>query len=202
MLDLNSSSVLTLILVVLIAKTVITSIGKPTLLNKCWNLYSVVACRAGKPQFVELAKKRQELVQINKERKSISAQDQYAKWTKLNRSFDKLSAEVKTLADQVSTEKATVNKVVNGAVTLLTVAPIWFCRVWYRKTVLFHFPSGYFPGVMEWFLALPFTVKGGVGLTVWMFAVNSVLSSIVFLALYLVEPAVQKPDKAASTKSQ
>lgn len=195
MFDLAASSVLTLIFIVLVLKTVITSIGKSTLLNQCWKVYSDLASKAGKPKFKELVKKRRELVQINMERKSISAQDQYARWTKLNRNYDKLTAEVKSLVDQVSSEKAAVTKVVNTIVTILTVAPIWFCRVWYRKVVLFYFPAGYLPHALEWFLALPFTVTGGVGLTVWMYAVNSVLNLLVFLIGYLMEPAVTKPEK-------
>lgn len=195
MFDLAPSSILTVVLIVLILKTFIAAIGKNTLLNQCWTVYSDLASRAGKPKFRELVKKRTELVQINKERKSISAQDQYAKWTKLNRNYDKLSAEVKDLVDQVSSEKAAVTKAVNTMVTVLTVAPIWFCRVWYRKAVLFYFPAGYLPHALEWFLALPFTVTGGVGLTIWMYAINSVLSSMVFLIGYLMEPAVAKPEK-------
>lgn len=195
MLDLSPTSVLSLLLVVLILKNFISAIGKQSLVNHCWNLYTVVASKTGKPQFVELSKKRNELVQINKERKSISAQDQYAKWTKLNRSYDKLSAEVKILADQMSAEKAAVGKVVGIAITILTVAPVWFCRVWYRKVVMFHFPSGYLPYALEWLLALPFTVTGGVGLTIWMFALNSVLSSAIFLITYLIEPSVAVPQK-------
>lgn len=195
MLDLAPTSVLSLLLVVLILLNLIKAIGKSSLANQCWNLYSTVASKAGKAKFVELSKKRNELVQINKERKSISAQDQYAKWTKLNRNFDRVSAEVKTLVEEVSSEKATVNKVVNMAVSILTVAPVWFCRVWYRKTVLFYFPKGYLPYALEWAMALPFTVTGGLGLTVWMYALNSFLSSIIFLIGYLIEPAVIKPVK-------
>lgn len=202
MFDLAPTSVLFLLLVVLILQNVISAIGKSTLSNHCWNLYSTVASRAGKAKFVELSKKRSELVQINKDRKSISAQDQYAKWTKLNRNFDRVSADIKTLVEEVSSEKATVNKAVNMALSILTVAPVWFCRVWYRKTVLFYFPKGYFPHAMEWVLALPFTVTGGVGLTVWMYALNSFLSSIIFLIGYLIEPAVKKPVKPVELSEQ
>lgn len=195
MFELNPSYVLALLTVVLTLQSIISAVGKSTVLNWCWNVYSIIASKVGKPEFVELAQKRQELVHINKERKSISAQDQYAKWTKLNRSYDRASAEVKTLVSQVSTEKANVNKAVGMAITILTVVPVWTCRIWYRKTVLFYLPGGYMPHPLEWLLAFPFTVVGGIGIPVWMFAVNSLFRTISFLIGYMLEPAVPKPQK-------
>ncbi|OBA24128.1 hypothetical protein METBIDRAFT_36510 [Metschnikowia bicuspidata var. bicuspidata NRRL YB-4993] len=193
-LDLLPTTILAFIFTVLLAKHVVSAIGKSTLVENAWSIYTWLASRMGHPKFKLLAAKRQELVKVNRERKAISAQDQYARWTKLNRTFDKLSGEISALTEEVSAEKASVGKVVNLTITVFTTAPIWFSRYWYRKVVLLYFPAGVFPYPVEWFLALPFTVTGGLGLTVWMFAVNSVLSSLTFLVKYALEPAVEKPE--------
>lgn len=199
-LDLLPATILAFIFTVLLAKHAVAAVGKSSLVDSVWGFYTWLASRMGHPKFRELALKRQELVKVNRERKAISAQDQYAKWTKLNRAFDKLSGEVNALAEDVSSEKASISKLVNLTLTIFTTAPIWFSRYWYRKVVLLYFPAGVFPYPVEWVLALPFMATGGLGLTVWMFAVNSVLSSLTSLIKYALEPVVEKPEPSVGSK--
>lgn len=193
MLDFQPSTVVVLILMVLIAKHLVSAIGKTSIQDNAWSCYALVAGKLGHPKFKELSKKRAELQKVNHERKSISAQDEYARWTKLNRTHDKLSTEVAELAETLLAEKTRITKIVNLAITLLTTAPIWFARYKYRKLALFYMPPGIFPHPMEWIFALPFMATGTVGLTVWMFAVNSVLSSVSMIVAYFFEAAVEKP---------
>ncbi|GEQ70068.1 hypothetical protein JCM33374_g3744 [Metschnikowia sp. JCM 33374] len=199
--DLSPATILALIFTVLFTKHTVGAIGKTNIVDFVWNAYTWFASKTGHPKLAKLAEKRKELVQINRERKSISAQDQYARWTKLNRAFDKVSTEIGALSEQVSSEKATVSKLVGLAITITTTAPIWFSRFWYRKVVLLYFPAGVLPYPVEWVLALPFTATGGLGLTVWMFAVNSVLSSAIFLVNYMLEPAVEKPEPVSDSST-
>lgn len=203
MFDLLPSVLLVGIFIVLTTKHVVHFIGKTNVQNAAWAVYTNVASRAGHAKFANLAAKRAELVEINRQRRAISAQDQYAKWTKLNRQFDAVSAEVQTLADDMSGEKARFTKLVSLAVAATTTAPIWFSRFMYRKNVLFYLAPGVLPPKVEWVLALPFMSTGAVGLTVWMFAVNSVLASVEFLISFYCTAAVEKPQKEkGKTKSE
>lgn len=202
MFELQPSTLLVAIFFVLFTKKIVHFVGKSNIKNNAWTLYTQVASTAGHPKFAKLAAKRKEFVDINKERRSISAQDQYAKWTKLNRQLDAVSAEMKTLGDEMSVEKAQFTKLLDLVIMALTTAPIWFSRYWYRKNVLFYFPTGVLPSKVEWFLALPFMSTGAVGLTIWMFAVNSVLSSVEFLVTFLLLEHVEKPVKASQKVSE
>uniref|UniRef100_A0A0L0NVX7 Golgi to ER traffic protein 1 n=1 Tax=Candidozyma auris TaxID=498019 RepID=A0A0L0NVX7_CANAR len=190
MLDLKPSSILVFVFVALLLKTIVNAIGKAKIESYVWNLYINVA---SKSEFVELKQKREQLIEINKQRKSISAQDEYAKWTKLNRQFDKVNSEVAALTEAVSSEKLKLTKAIGVAISLCTAAPIWFSRVWYRKAILFYFPQGVLPHYLEWVLALPFITTGGVGLTIWMMAVNWVLGGIAQIVLFYLSPLVPKP---------
>lgn len=178
------------VFVALLLKTIVNAIGKAKIESYVWNLYINVA---SKSEFVELKQKREQLIEINKQRKSISAQDEYAKWTKLNRQFDKVNSEVAALTEAVSSEKLKLTKAIGVAISLCTAAPIWFSRVWYRKAILFYFPQGVLPHYLEWVLALPFITTGGVGLTIWMMAVNWVLGGIAQIVLFYLSPLVPKP---------
>lgn len=199
MFDISASNLLISVFFVLVLKQLINGIGKAKLENMGWWAYSQVAPRLGDSKFVELEQKQREFARVTKERKSISAQDQYARWTKLNRQADKLKDEVAKLKEATTASKGSVGRIVGYGIMLTTTVPLWFFRVWYRKAVLFYFPAGVLPYHVEWFLALPFITTGGVGLTIWMMAVNNVLSCVEFLVKFPFEPAVPKPDpKVAS----
>lgn len=200
MLDLKPLSILLFVFVALLLKTLVKAIGKGNIQNAAWNVYISIATKAGHSQFVELSAKRAELVDINKQRKSVSAQDEYARWTKLNRQFDKINGEVAAMTEAISSEKLKFTKAVGVLISLLTAAPVWFSRVWYRKAILFYFPPGVLPHYVEWALALPFVTTGGVGLTIWMMAVNSVLGSIVEVVLFFLLPLVERPVKVEQKK--
>lgn len=199
MLDLHPYSLLVSVFVVLVIKTIVAQIGKSTLQEYGWLLYVLVGTKFGlNKSFVTFSSKKAELHTLNKQKRAISAQDEYAKWTKLNRQADKLTAELKELEDTIAINKSVVNKAVSTAILVATTLPVWFFRVWFRKSVLFYLPPGVFPYYIEWCLALPFIQIGGIGLTIWMTSVNSVLGALAFLVGFLREDKVEKPQPPAT----
>lgn len=200
MLDLHPATLLVTIVVVLVTTHLVKAIGKQTLQDKAWDVYVYAAPRLGHAKFAHLAEKRRALVDTKREMKSISAQDEYARWTKLNRLAEKLGAEITTLTEELLVEKTLVSRFAGLVVTALTTLPIWVARLWFRKSRLFYLPNGVLPYYVEWVLAIPFFPVGAVGLTIWMMAVNSVLNSLTFVIRYALEEAPEKPkpEKASS----
>lgn len=201
MFDINPSNLLICVFIILFIKQFINAVGKSTLENIGWMTYCKVAPTLGDSKFIELDERKRELMKVTKERKSISAQDQYAKWTKLNRQFDKVTGDVNKLNEETSAVRSYINKYIGYAIMIMTTLPIWFFRVWFRKTVLFYFPTGVLPYYLEWFLALPFITTGGVGLTIWMSAVNSVVSSVLFMAKFPFEKEVPLPSQETANRT-
>lgn len=194
MLDLHPYTILITVLVLLTIKQVVSSVGKSNVQGVAWALYLKLGSRLGlNKSFIEIAGKKNELAQVTREKRSISAQDEYAKWTKLNRSADKLLADIKVIEGSIAQDRAKVDRLVGISITIGTTLPIWFCRAWFRKSVLLYLPQGVFPYYVEWALALPFITVGGVGLTIWMFSVNHVLSAISLLISFPLEKSVEKP---------
>lgn len=193
MLDWNAYTILIVVLIVITLKRVVSAVGKSTIQDHVWTLYSREAHRLGLGQgFRQYAATRAELALVNSQKRSISAQDQYAKWTKLQRKVDALQARLKEDEQAIAGSKETVSKAVSVALICATTVPIWIFRLWFRKLVLMYLPVGVFPRPLEWILALPFMKTGAVGLTVWMFSVGSVLAAIFDLGsfvLYTKTPA-------------
>ncbi|CAK7902778.1 golgi to ER traffic protein 1 [[Candida] anglica] len=195
MLDLHPYTLLVVVFTVLCVKQFVSYVGKPKIQSFVWQGYTkYVAPKLGNSKLVEISKKRTQLKDVLRQRNAISAQDEYAKWTKLNRQHDKIEAEITEMSKSLGSEEAQVNKLVGYAITAIVTLPLWFFRVWFRKSVLFYLPPGALPYPVEWVLALPFVVTGGIGLTIWMFAVNNVLSSLIFLLTFPFEARVPKPE--------
>ncbi|KAK6454679.1 coiled-coil membrane protein [Scheffersomyces xylosifermentans] len=193
--DLHPYTLVVSSFIVLALRNFISFIGKNSVQEFVWSLFVKFGSRFGvSKSFIAYSAKKEELHKVNKEKKAISAQDQYAKWTKLNRQSDKLSAELKSLEEVIAQNKNSVNRLVGLLITVLTTVPLWFFRIWFRKSVLFYLPTGVFPFYVERVFALPFFPSGAVGLTVWIFAVNSVVSSVLFLVSFLFETKPPFPE--------
>ncbi|CCE78218.1 Piso0_000835 [Millerozyma farinosa CBS 7064] len=200
MLDISPYQLVIASLLVIFFKQIVGKVGKEVLEENGWRLYTTVGQRLGDAKLKELGNRRAELAKIDRERKSISAQDEYARWTKLNRRFDKLSGETEKLAESQKDRKAQLGRALGVALFATTSLPIWVFRIWFRKAVLFYFPAGTLPYALEYVLALPFVPTGGVGLTVWMFACNSVISSLLFMVCFPFQASVPPPARPTNEK--
>lgn len=198
MLELAPYTLLVLVSVILSFELVILLVGKTKIQDLIWNAYSICAqhLQLGE-SFREYASTRAELKLVNLEKKLISAQDQYAKWTRLQRKADALLSKLKQYEAHISSYKGQVLRVVSVAITCTTTVPIWFFRFWFRKLEIMFLPAGVFPKPVEWLLALPFMQTGTVGLMVWIFAVKSVLESMILIVEFIrdAESAPAKPDR-------
>jgi uncharacterized protein Usg len=203
MLDLEPYRLLWVLVAILTLKQVVDHIGKLKLQEYIWNTYILLGKKFGlNKNFEKWSQTKLELRLVNQQKRLISAQDQYAKWTKLNRQSDKLVIEIKAIEDQIDNDKAKVNWVFNKVILLLITLPLWFMRLWYRKSILLYLPKGVFPYPIEWILSLPFIPLGGIGLTIWMFSLNSVISSILFLISFSWSSKPIKPTKLEPKKSK
>ncbi|CAI5756808.1 unnamed protein product [Candida verbasci] len=195
--DLNPYTITLAIFIILLIQKIISFIGKSKLQQFIWGQYLKFSSNSTIKQFND---KQLELKETNRMKKSISAQDEYAKWTKLNRKSDQLNIEIQQLGTEIQSLKTSIDKASNLAIMVVTTLPIWYARIFYRKKVLFYFGNGILPDYIEWVLSLPFGLKGSIGLTIWMFAVNSLLSSWIFLITFPFENKVEKPIEPKETK--
>ncbi|KAI5960601.1 GET1 [Candida pseudojiufengensis] len=189
--DIDPYNIILISIVVLFLQKIVSIIGKQTIQNHISNFYFTHVNKNS--SFKEYTTKQHELSQLIKQQKSISAQDEYAKWTKINRSIDKLKQELIKLQEINSLEKSSIDNITKIAITIITTIPIWFLRIFCRKNALFYLRTGIFPNYLEWILALPFFKSGIIGLTCWMFCVNYVLDNLVFLIKFPFENSISKP---------
>ncbi|KAJ7385804.1 hypothetical protein OS493_013838 [Desmophyllum pertusum] len=119
------------------------------------------------------------IIQMKSEQVMISAQDEYARYIRLQRQINKLTEELSQLVKQRS-EKATRRRKILTAICmgLLALCHISFLLT-YRKDPVIVLP-------MEWFhplntiLAFPTGVAGAIGLPCWIITSNKIISTVLF----------------------
>lgn len=195
MFNISASTLLLGVAVFLVLKKIIDSIGRNRIETVAWEAYCLVASKLGEARIKEFLNKKQQLILVRKEKSHISAQDEYARWTKLNRRTDQLKQEVEQLEKEIGLERKQVANWVGWALTFCVTLPMWVLRLGFGRRTLFFLPKGVFPYAIERVLAFPFGTLGGIGVSIWIMALNSVLSSITFALITMLEKPVPPPEE-------
>lgn len=121
--------------------------------------------------------------QIELERNSISAQDQYAKWTKLNRKLNKLNDEITGLSEKISSEQSKHINTISRLIMIVQNAPMYFVKFWYARTPVLLFIqntpySWKIPFPLSYLMRMPMGQRNSVSALFWCMAVEGVLSVI------------------------
>lgn len=66
--------------------------------GQLWALYNKLPFANSSPAEKQGSQMRKELLRVNNELRSTSAQDDFAKWARLRRKFDKMQEEYKTFS--------------------------------------------------------------------------------------------------------
>ncbi|KAJ3216577.1 vacuolar protein sorting-associated protein 45 [Dinochytrium kinnereticum] len=108
-------------------------------------------------------------MQVKKEMDSTSAMDEFAKWAKLRRRFDKLAAELDSSAKLESSDRASFERSVSwglrGIMWIFQTFLIWS----FSSEAMFYIPRSW-TGPFGYVLSLPFAPKGSVSVVFWLFA--------------------------------
>lgn len=133
----------------------------------------------------ELSKERRH---IELERNKLSAQDHYAKWTRLNRKLTKLDDEITELSQSISSHQSIHINTISKVLTIIQKAPMYIIRFWYARTPVIIFlqntpHSVNVPFPLSYILRMPIGQKNTVSVFFWCMAIESILSMMhVFVA--------------------
>lgn len=165
-------------------------------------------CNQINPYFPQLTIKLKEHTALVEANNSISAQDNYAQWTKNNRKLDKLKKEIDDLKEKLFHFNKSKIDTWNKLAKLMITVPFLLFKLWKGITIVYTLPSNQmFPSVINgvWhngflFVALAplnwirhgaihpaaVTSEGnyisfGISLGIWCWALNTVISTIEFI---------------------
>lgn len=121
---------------------------------------------------------RRALLRLKAELAAVSAQDEFARWAKLSRQYEKQEKTYNTDAAALAAHKARVDAGVGRARWAATTGLRLALSFWYARSAMFWLPVGMVPGVLEALLALPRAPRGSVSIQVWGTACASVLAMV------------------------
>lgn len=174
--------------------------------------------RAAGRRYQRTLAQHQKLVAVNR---SISAQDDYARWTKNNRKLTLLERELQGLKEEL--RRASVqNKQLLGRLRLLSLTlPFLALKLWKGKHVVYYLPRAeVFPKIVSgvwsqgWFYValLPLRLLKkqsvgtasatdvGVSLGIWLWALQRVIDTVEFLIRQLLLAPVVVPPLSSGGK--
>jgi len=106
---------------------------------------------------------------------ATSAQDEFARWAKLQRQHDKLKDQLEKKKKALSDSRAKFDTSLTAIRLLLTRGLQYFLPFWYSREALFWLPHGWFPYYAEWLLSFPRAPLGSVSITSWQVACTGVI---------------------------
>lgn len=168
--------------------------------------------RGRSPLVAEINQLSKDRGHLLKERDAISAQDQYAKWTKLNRRIDKLDAEIAQKSKNFKDDSKNLNAKLNTIVSALLRFPQYIIILYFsRKPVIeINYFNSLF-GTNTWYLwfinfclRFPFGANNTISGSVWSFIITTVLKTAVksLTALYTLCLSLSNTKAEAKPKNE
>nr|XP_058967083.1 guided entry of tail-anchored proteins factor 1-like isoform X2 [Pocillopora verrucosa] len=119
------------------------------------------------------------IIQLKNEQMKISAQDEFARYMRLERKIKKLNEELSQIVKQRS-EKITVRSKILTAIFmgLLGVCHMAFVFVYRKEPVVLLPVQWFYP--LNRILAFPTGIPGAVGLPCWIVTSNKIISTVLF----------------------
>ncbi|CCH44512.1 putative secreted protein [Wickerhamomyces ciferrii] len=194
------------VLTLLAYNSLLSHYGKDNIIESIWLLYLKFSSNS-QIKLLNSYKSEKRTVQINKN--SISPQDQYAKWTKLNRKTDELNKKIEDLELEINNSSTSFKSIISRFLQISYWLPMVFFRVWHRKSVIFWIPNDIFPWFIEKSLSWPSSPIGSVGLSQWIFLLNAFIGGILFIQKTLtssnelekpIDPSLKSKDVSTKVK--
>ncbi|CCF58915.1 hypothetical protein KAFR_0F03190 [Kazachstania africana CBS 2517] len=157
--------------------------------------------------------------QLIEENHSISAQDNYAKWTKNNRQLDKLKIELSELDSKIKLNSKNLHAIFHKLKLITLTLPFFVFKIWKGKEIVYYLPTNdTFPYLISgvWnngWLHLVLTplnyilgrqtsmsTKVGVSFGIWIWALTNVISNIESLIKFLLFTEKIEAPKVTSQK--
>lgn len=121
---------------------------------------------------------RKELIDLEFNLKSISAQDNFAKWAKLSRKIDSLKGNYNQLIQNNQMKKQKTNFIISSLLHVFVIFSnflIWYC---YSNVSILYLPLR-LPWLLDWILRFQSAPEGSINVGIWIYICNFVISKVI-----------------------
>ncbi|MCJ1283562.1 GET complex subunit get1 [Xylographa opegraphella] len=186
-------SLLLVVFVLQVLIHLVNTVGAGAISNLLWILYNKLPTSTSANVAAQTTLRR-EVVRLKREMNATSSQDEFAKWAKIRRQYDKVLAEYDQKTQALQSFKTSFDSAVGVLRWLGTNGLRMFIQFWFAKRPLFWLPRGWVPAYVEWILAFPRAPTGSISIQVWGIACASVvqIASMAVVAAWRLSTQQQK----------
>ncbi|KAK3069089.1 GET complex subunit get1 [Teratosphaeriaceae sp. CCFEE 6253] len=168
-------SVLLLVFLLQLAIHLLNTLGAEAVNELLWTVYTKLPTPQSKDAD-ESAKLRKEVARLHREMKSISAQDDFARWARVRRDHDKVKDKYDNQSASLQSFRANFTRAISMLRWTGTQGLQFLCNFYFSKSAMFWLPQGWVPYHVEWALGFPRAPQGSVSINVWAMACASVIA--------------------------
>ncbi|KAF2278069.1 uncharacterized protein EI97DRAFT_374350 [Westerdykella ornata] len=170
-------SLLLVVFILQLVLHIINTVGANTINELLWILYNKFPTPTHNAAQKVTALKR-DIVRLKRELGLVSAQDDFARWAKLQRQHDKAMAEFQKLDSSLRTHQTRFTSTVATLRWLGTQGLRFALQFWFAREAMFWIPHGWVPYYVEWILSFPRAPLGSVSINVWGIACASMIALV------------------------
>ncbi|KAK0545699.1 GET complex subunit get1 [Tilletia horrida] len=179
---------LAILLTTLVAE-VITWIGKDTISNA---LQAIFVRLFHSSTLKEQRALKTDIYATKHELDKTSSQDEFAKWAKLRRKYDKGMQDLEKINATIASTKSTFPLLVKALLFFVVTVIPFGVKTYHRKTPVFWLPPGGWFGPIGWALSLPGAPSGSISATIWGMVCSRILVVVASTAKDLFMPSGQQ----------
>ncbi|KAJ2509118.1 GET complex subunit get1 [Coemansia sp. RSA 2052] len=180
------------IFVLELVSAMLDSIGFGAVASVLWDAY----CRAvGNQKAAERIELKDGIILLRRDLRAVSSVDEFAKWAKMRRRLDALSAKFERVSSDLAIERTAFELYVNLVLRVVVYGSRAVLNIYNYRTPVFYVPANWFYPAL-WFLSLPTAPMGSVSVSVWSFACNRVCKRGAAIYSRVLKPVVTAPPSA------
>jgi len=173
-----SPPILALVFTIQLALSLISTVGAQAINDLAWRIFTLLPTEHS-TKAAKTTQLRNEVVRLQREMASVSAQDNFAKWARLRREHDKAKDVYDKNVSQTSGFRSSFDSILNKLRWLGTQGVNFLVNGWFSKQGMFWLPRGWVPYAGEWVLSFPRAPLGSVSVNVWGMACGMVIGLVV-----------------------
>ena len=170
-----------LVLLVLLSRYV-KSFSNGVLTERVWQIKTKLF---PSQEYREFQETRDELMRLRKERANTSSQDNFAKWARLDREYQRVKKIYDAKNNEVGSSRQKLSTIVRVVKWLLSTGLRTGTMIYFRKEPVVWLPHGMLPSIGERIVAMPSRTRGSVSASFWVFAVDSTFSTCYGIVKFL-----------------
>jgi hypothetical protein len=167
------------VLVLVLLTKIVNAIGKGTIAEFSWELYTRFSLST---KIKEIRVLKRKAIDLNTQRSNTSSKDEFAKWAKLDREHLKTKSQIETLNRELASQRLAVQSIIKGLLYFITFVPKLYIRIRYRKVAVFWLPKTGLPYYLLWILSFSSAPMGSVSVSSWLFIADWALSASILVA--------------------